>query len=100
MAADHQVIYGAIRLLPHLYLTFPPMGPNYDLRSLSIRCRPYISKKGFWKGKEGVGGDGDGSVKMTITLIIGPNKFRIPMFEEGNLDLKGTFQVKIITLFL
>ena len=104
-------IYGAIKLEEELDIHFPPMGPNFDVKCLSIRCHRApppssspltpIKKKGLLSGKMKLSRSLSGGEKLPkdhvivdVRLVIGPNKLRIPLHEEGNLDLKGEFKVR------
>ena len=122
---EEKLVYGAVKMEEELVINFPPMGPNFDLRSISIWCTSFEKykaekKKGRWltpnrdkekkkekeSKKKGEGERGSSevlsqmkdkipscNVVVKIRIEIGPNKLRIPLFEEGSLDLKGTFEV-------
>ena len=93
--ADTKFIYGAVKLADEIDIHFPPMGPNFDVRLLSIRC--HRTEKKSLANKMRMSNKSNllpkDQVIVDVRLVIGPNKLRIPLHEEGNLDLKGEFQV-------
>ena len=112
---EEKIIYGALKLHQAFHFNFPPMGPNFDLRTLSVYCTSHKSRRAKMKGfrdkmkmkstnkKEESRTSSkllleqdENAVLIKVVLLIGPNKFRIPLFEEGNLDLSGEFQVVLI----
>ncbi len=120
---EEKIIFGSLKLHPEFHFNFPPMGPNFDLRTLSVYCTSHKSVKGKMKGfrdkmkkasskakrkPEQVGRTSskvlleqdENAVLVKVILVIGPNKFRIPLFEEGNIDLSGEFEVGFLFLSL
>jgi len=103
--APERFIYGAVRLVDEMEINFPPMGPNFDVRSLSIKSSTAVDPHKKKKSKEKSQPSPEDAlppsqVIVKIRLVIGPNKLRVPLYEEGNLDLKGVFQVFLCPLLV